>query len=77
MTRLYSLQEAADLLNVPASWLRTAIAHRTVPHTRLGRHVRFTEAHLAAIVAEGERGALASSRPLPSQTGRLRRRTTR
>jgi excisionase family DNA binding protein len=74
VTRLYSITEAAELLNVPRTWLRDKVTAREVPHTRLGRHVRFSEAHLAEIVGAGERRASAASRPIPSQTGRLRRR---
>lgn len=76
MNRLFTVTEAAEVLNVPVSWLRSAVAAGQVPHSRLGRHVRFTEAHLAAIVADGERGAADSVRPVPSQTGRLRRRAS-
>lgn len=77
MTRLYTIAEAAEALNVPVSWLRSSVTARRVPHTRLGRYVRFTDAHLTAIVADGERGAVDTVRPLPSQTGRLRRRASR
>ena len=72
MTRLYSMKEAAEVLNVPFTWLRDKVTARQVPHTRLGRHVRFTEAHLAEIVAEGER-PVAVAAPV-SLTGRRRRR---
>jgi len=72
MTRLYSIREAAEVLNVPFTWLRDKVTARQVPHTRLGRHVRFTEAHLAEIVAEGERPVVASAPASP--TGRRRRR---
>jgi excisionase family DNA binding protein len=72
MTRLYSIKEAADVLNVPFTWLRDKVTARQVPHTRLGRHVRFTEAHLAQIVAEGERQVAAAA--AVSLTGRRRRR---
>lgn len=74
MMRLYSITEAAELLNVPRTWLRDKVTAREVPHTRLGRHVRFTEAHLVDIVAAGERRTGPAARPIPSQTGRLRRR---
>lgn len=74
MTRLYSITEAAELLNVPRTWLRDKVTAREVPHTRLGRHVRFTEAHLADIVAAGQRRTGPVVRPIPSQTGRARRR---
>ncbi len=41
MTRLYSISEAADVLSVPFTWLRDKVTAGQVPHTRLGRHVRF------------------------------------
>jgi len=53
--RLYDITEAADALNVPHSWLQDKVTARKVPNTRLGKHVRFTEGHLAQIVAEGYR----------------------
>jgi excisionase family DNA binding protein len=72
MIRLYTIREAAELLNVPFTWLRDKVTARQVPHTRLGRHVRFTEAHLAKIVAEGDRPVVAAAPVAP--TGRRRRR---
>lgn len=72
MGRLYTIDEAASVLNVPRTWVRDKVTAGAVPHTRLGRHVRFTDAHLAQIVAAGERGG-AVARP-SSPTGRLRRR---
>jgi excisionase family DNA binding protein len=74
MTRLYSISEAAEVLNVPFTWLRDKVTARQVPHTRLGRHVRFTEAHLAEIVAEGETRAAPEVVPTATLTGRRRRR---
>jgi excisionase family DNA binding protein len=73
VTRLYSISEAAEVLNVPVTWLRDKVTARQVPHTRLGRHVRFTEAHLAQIIAEGER-RVAPEAPAVTLTGRRRRR---
>lgn len=72
MTRLYTIADAADLLNVPFSWLRDKVTAGEVPHTRLGRHVRFTEAHLAQIVAAGEQP---TGRAAVVLTGRRRRRS--
>jgi hypothetical protein len=54
---LYDIAEAADALNVPFSWLQDKVTARQVPNTRLGKHLRFTEGHLAQIVAEGYRPA--------------------
>lgn len=53
-SRLLTVQQAAAQLNVPVSWLRGRVANRAVACTRLGRHVRFTQAQLAAIVAAAE-----------------------
>jgi excisionase family DNA binding protein len=70
--RLYSIAEAAEVLNVPFSWLRDKVTAGEVPHTRLGRHVRFTEAHLVEIVTAGERRICQG--PPVTLTGRRRRR---
>ena len=76
MGKLYTIAEAAEALNVPRTWLRDKVTAGAVPHTRLGRHVRFSEAHLTQIVAAGERGAAERQLiPRQSPTGRLRRRS--
>jgi excisionase family DNA binding protein len=61
---LYTPAEAARRLQVRESWLRKKAAAREIPRTYLGKHLRFSAADLAAIVA-------ASARPA---TGRPRRR---
>lgn len=55
MNPLYTTTMAAEVLNVSTGWLREQVRLRQVPHTRIGSHVRFTEEHLEAIVAEGQR----------------------
>jgi excisionase family DNA binding protein len=50
---LYTPGEAAQRLRVRESWLRRKAAARQVPCTFLGRHLRFSPADLAAIVAAG------------------------
>ena len=52
--RLLTIAEAATVLNVPESWLRTRVTARLVPFTLIGRHVRFSDEHLAAIISAGE-----------------------
>lgn len=54
MNALLDITAAAQVLGVPRVWLRNAVTARTVPFTKIGRHVRFTEHHLAAIIAAGE-----------------------
>jgi len=45
---------AAEWLGVSVSWIEKKTAAREIPHTKLGRSVRFSADHLAAIVADGE-----------------------
>ena len=51
---LFTIREAARLLSVPEGWLRKRVSARGVPHTRLGKHVRFTADQLDQLVALGE-----------------------
>lgn len=51
--QLLTVEQAAKRLAVPASWLRDGVKARRIQHTRLSpRNVRFSEADLAAIVAQ-------------------------
>ncbi len=74
--RLMTIAEVADYLNVPYTWLRDKVSAREVPHTRIGRHVRFTEQHVLAIIAAGERRAIAST-PATSGVSPLARKLVR
>lgn len=51
---LRNIQDAADWLGIPAKTLQGYVTARTVPFTKVGRHVRFSQEHLDAIVAAGE-----------------------
>jgi excisionase family DNA binding protein len=42
--------EAGERLCMSHEWLRKKVQRREVPFVRLGRYVRFTEAHLAEII---------------------------
>lgn len=64
--RLRTFTEAAEYLNVPESWLREKVARRKVPHTRLGKHVRFTTADLADIVRQGHQSTVSNTRAAKS-----------
>jgi excisionase family DNA binding protein len=46
----YTFQEAASRLGIAESTLRKWVAQRRVPHHRLGRLVRFTDADIEAIL---------------------------
>jgi excisionase family DNA binding protein len=71
---LLTIAEAAAYLNIPVTTLRDKVTQRAVPFTRIGRHVRFTDAHLAAIIAAGESQAPpprpATAGPAPSRRAR-------
>ena len=67
---LYTPAEAAALLRVRESWLRRKVAARLIPSTFLGRHLRFSAADLAAIVAD-------HAQPAGVRTRRRRRSTMR
>jgi excisionase family DNA binding protein len=55
--------EAAERLRLRESWLRRKAAGRQIPSTRLGKHLRFSAADLAAIVAMFDRPADPASAP--------------
>ncbi|MFD0883129.1 helix-turn-helix domain-containing protein [Streptosporangium algeriense] len=57
---LLTFREAAQRLNVPESWLREKVAKRQVQHTRLGKHVRFTEKDIEAIIQAAQQPAVGS-----------------
>ena len=71
-SRLLTIAEAAEYLNIPMTTLRDKVTARGVPFTRIGRHVRFTAEHLAAIIAAGETPVL--RRTSTRLTARPRRR---
>lgn len=51
--KLLTTAEAAERLSVSPTFLKRAAAARTLPHTRVGRFVRWSEADLEQIVAAG------------------------
>jgi excisionase family DNA binding protein len=71
---LYTPTAAAERLTVGESWLRRKAGQRLIPCTFVGKHLRFTEADLRAIVTAGHRGP--SNRDQTSRAG-CRRRTRR
>lgn len=73
---LFTPTQAADLLQVPESWLRRRAARRLVPCTFLGKHLRFSRANLDQIVTAAARPATTSQRAAPD-TGAVPRRRGR
>jgi excisionase family DNA binding protein len=72
---LFTPTQAAELLQVPESWLRRRAARRLVPCTFLGKHLRFSRANLNQIIAEAARPA--ATRRSASDTGTAPRRRGR
>lgn len=66
----WTIEQAAQLLNVPTSWLRDKVTAKAVPHTSVGRHKRLTDDHLAQILAAGE--VTPQAPPEPPRRGRRR-----
>lgn len=68
--RLLTIQQVAELLNVPERWVRDKVTQRAIPFTRIGKHVRFTREHLKEIIRQGEQEVIV----IETNTGRLGRR---
>ena len=73
---LRNYDQAAAWLGVPKSWLENKVQAGEVPHVRIGKHVRFTQAQLDEFVAWNERrprepeGPFDGASPSPVQTPR-------
>jgi excisionase family DNA binding protein len=57
---LYTPEQAAELLAVPASWLRRAAADGRADATYLGKHLRFSRQDLQATIQAHRRRATAT-----------------
>lgn len=71
---LFTPAQAADLLQVPESWLRRRAARRLVPCTFLGKHLRFSRANLDQILADAARPATTTPRAASGTSAAPRRR---
>jgi excisionase family DNA binding protein len=58
--QLYTPAEAAELLKVRESWLRRAVQARSIPHSRVGKHLRFSPQDLEAIVTAAQQPVVTS-----------------
>jgi excisionase family DNA binding protein len=56
-----TVQEAADLLRVPVSWLYERTRTNSVPHVKLGKYLRFDSNELAAWIDELRRDGRGSA----------------
>lgn len=67
---LRNIEEAAAYLGISKSALYAKTAAREVPFTRVGKHIRFSQAHLDAIVAAGEQPVITAPTRLQATAGR-------
>ena len=68
--RLYTAAEAAGILKVRESWLKTKAAARLIPCTFIGKHLRFSDDDVAEIMKAGAR------QPVTSRERQVGHRTT-
>jgi excisionase family DNA binding protein len=48
--KLYDVDQAAEMLNIPKRWLYERTAKGEIPHQKIGKYVRFTAADLQQII---------------------------
>lgn len=66
--------EAAERIGgVTERWLKDKAAANLIPHTRVGRLIRFTPADVEAIVANGHQDAIRPAGLRPTSRSRARR----
>ena len=63
--QLYTAADAAAILKVRESWLKTKAAARLIPCTFIGKHLRFSDDDIAEIMKAGARQPVTSRRPRP------------
>jgi hypothetical protein len=71
--QLHTAAEAAGILKVRESWLKTKAAARLIPCTFIGKHLRFSDDNIAEIMKAGARQPVTSCERGP---GRLTARRT-
>ena len=52
--RLFTIEEAAEVLRIPISWLYERTRRNAIPCRRLGKYVRFTHNDLMEIISSTE-----------------------
>lgn len=61
--RLYTPAEAAQMLQVRESWLRKKASARAIACTFIGKHLRFSDEDIAAIIGAGAKRPSVRHRP--------------
>jgi excisionase family DNA binding protein len=54
--RLYTVVEAAKMLDLPASWIYQRTRKDAIPFHKFGKYIRFTSSDLTEILAAYSRG---------------------
>lgn len=67
--------ELAAHLGVARTWVDVRVRRREIPHLRLGRYVKFTPAHVAAIEAQYAVAPKAANPLAPTERSQSRNRT--
>lgn len=70
---LRNIEEAAAYLGITKKTLYAKTAARSVPFTKIGRHIRFSQEHLDAIVAAGEQPVIEAPKRLRLPARRVAR----
>ena len=52
---LHTAAEAAEILKIRESWLKTKASARLIPCTFVGKHLRFSDGDIAEIMRAGAR----------------------
>ena len=68
--QLYTAAEAAGILKVRESWLKTKAAARLIPCTFIGKHLRFSDDDISEIMKAGAR------QPVTARERRVGHRST-
>ena len=63
--QLHTAAEAAKILKIRESWLKTKASARLIPCTFVGKHLRFSDDDIAEIMRVGARQPISSREPRP------------
>jgi Helix-turn-helix domain len=65
--QLHTAAEAAAILKVRESWLKTKASARLIPCTFIGKHLRFSDADIEEIMRAGARQTIAAQPGRPAR----------
>ena len=73
----YTEAEAAERLNLPLTWIAKERRAGRIPHQKFGRHIRYTDDHIAAILKRHEVQAAGDPAGLTPGSARFHRRQSK